>query len=204
MSSHHKSKSKLKFLLDWESLWSTARISNDQNWNFQEFNPWKEILKEPSSSKSHKSIKRYERKAGGRKSQKESQLKKIPIQRPLPNSSFRYRWQKQSLSTKCKALMKKWRVTQFMFNEKSHFVRGRGLFVMKHTSIVWQPSDQDRGVKVWASLQSFLPVHSEAFSSIQKHPELSPGPAPGGTRHQQASVHHQHSSLAHTHVTSYT
>ena len=94
--------------------------------------------------------------------------------------------------------MKKWRVTQFMFNEKSHFVRGRGLFVMKHTSIVWQPSDQDRGVKVWASLQSFLPVHSEAFSSIQKHPELSPGPAPGDTRHQQASVHHQHSSLAHT------
>ena len=96
----------------------------------------KEILKQPSSSKSHNSIKRYERKAGGLKSQKGSQSKKNSIQRPLPNSSFRYRWQKQSLSTKYKALMKKWRVTQFMFNEKSHFVRGRGLFVMKHTSIV--------------------------------------------------------------------
>ena len=65
--------------------------------------------------------------------------------------------------------------------------------VMKHTSIVWQPSDQDRGVKVWASLQSFLPVHSEAFSSIQKHPELSPGPAPGapGTSRPQSSTNTQ-------------
>ena len=60
------------------------------------------------------------------------------------SSNFLNRWQMQSQSTKCKALMKKWRVTPFMFNEKSHFVPGRGLCVMKHTSNVWQHPEASR------------------------------------------------------------
>ena len=113
----------------------------------------------------------------------------------IPNSSFRYWWQKQWLSTKCKASMKKWRVTQFMFNEKSHFVRGLGLIITKHTSIVWQRSDQERSRKVWPSLQSFL------LASTRRH-HCTGGT--GGTSKTQSSTNTQTQHTHTLHLTPYT